>query len=760
MRSAPDERRIVTVLFADLVGFTGLSESLDPEQVKGLVDAAFQRLVGDVVAFGGRVDKIIGDAIVALFGAPVAHEDDPERAVRAAMRMQETLRAFADEHAESLRMRVGVNTGEVLVGALRAGGDYTAMGDVVNTASRLQAAADPGSILVGELTFRSTEEVIAYQSRGALYLRGREAPVNVWEPTGTLVAPGTRPWLMRAPLIGRDREVALIHAAARHSMDRRRGQLILLLGEAGVGKSRLALEICEQLQEERSVRVFSGRCVPYGEANLWWPLAETLREGCGIELDDPVEVIREKVTRTCESIVDPTVDGGYVPDVVAGLLHILGVDGSLSGLEPSRVRAEATESLIVFLKASVRMGPIVVRLADLQWADESILGMVDELSERLSPLPLVVIGTARRSLLRRWTPKMGRFNAQILNVEPLAGSDAEALLSEITFGRALPSGLAEKVLERSGGNPLFLAELVHYIEKQSLESAETVDLPDSLRGLVGSRIDALSPEQTEVIEDASVWGPLGSFRVLQNLAASRASADEVAGVIRSLADAEIFFVESTGGREEWSFRSDVLREVAYERLTKGDRLDRHRRIGEFLESALSGRFADDAVVDMLARHFGEASELARSLSVVALRDGLDEKAVHWLAEAAHRAELAANWSQAIRLYTRMIEVAEFHPAEPTYRQLDFESRLSRSRAYMEEWDLDGALEELAVTRRVAKTLGDTALAWVQVVKAEVDRRRGNFDTARRSAESARRDFEAADELAEEPRHLGSSACWP
>src|SRR5690349_4198189 len=180
MRARSDERRVVTVLFADLVGFTTWSETLDPEQVKRLVDHAFERLVRDVTAFGGRVDKIVGDAIVALFGAPVAHEDDAERAVRAALRMQETLATYATESGAGIRMRIGVNTGEVLVGALRAGGDYTAMGDVVNTASRLQTLAEPGEVLVGEATQLATHAVISYESRGALVPRGREHPINVW----------------------------------------------------------------------------------------------------------------------------------------------------------------------------------------------------------------------------------------------------------------------------------------------------------------------------------------------------------------------------------------------------------------------------------------------------------------------------------------------------------------------------------------------------------------------------------------------------
>ena len=241
-RTHADERRVVTVVFADIVGFTTLSENLDPERVKRLVDVAFERLVHDVHDFGGRVDKIVGDAIVALFGAPVAHEDDAERAVRAALRMQETLAEYATESSIGIRMRIGVNTGEVLVGALRAGGDYTAMGDVVNTASRLETSANPGEVLVGAATYQATREVIGYESRGSLIVRGREAAVDVWAATEALVPPGYRPRRI-TPLVGRDTELTVLRNLVELSIAHDRGQMVLLLGEAGVGKTRLANEI-------------------------------------------------------------------------------------------------------------------------------------------------------------------------------------------------------------------------------------------------------------------------------------------------------------------------------------------------------------------------------------------------------------------------------------------------------------------------------------------------------------------------------------
>ena len=256
-----EERRVVTVLFADIVGYTAWSERADPESVKHGVEELFEVLARDVVAFGGRVDKIVGDAIIALFGAPVAHEDDAERAVRAGLQMQETLRRHRERSAtpddDALEMRIGINTGEVLVGALKAGGDYTAMGDVMNTASRLQAMASPGTVLVGETTFAATETVIRYNKRGRSGIRGRSESVATWEAVVPLGAPGSRAaW--KAPLVGRSVELRALREVADASLLRRRAQVIIITGDAGVGKSRVAWELAGQVVTGRTMASFVG----------------------------------------------------------------------------------------------------------------------------------------------------------------------------------------------------------------------------------------------------------------------------------------------------------------------------------------------------------------------------------------------------------------------------------------------------------------------------------------------------------------------
>ena len=410
-----DERRVATVVFADLVGFTSLSESADPEQIKNLVDACFELLVRDVTSFGGRVDKIVGDAIIALFGAPVAHEDDAERAVRAALRMQETLAAYrAEVDAEvPVQVRIGVNTGEVLVGALRAGGDYTAMGDVVNTAQRLQVAALPGGVVVGPSTYAATREVVAYRSLGPVEVKGRDEPVEAWVAIEALLPPGHRPRRSQTPFVGRDTELGVLGHAIDSTVERQRSHFVLLIGEAGVGKSRLAEETAAVARRRHGAAVFEGRCVPYGEANVWWPIAEALRQACEIASDDPLPVATQlSIDAVSAALAEPTTSP-EVRRVADGLLYLMGFEVPLREIDPQRAREEATRAVLTFIEGSARTTPVVLVLSDLHWADTLVLDMLAALTDRLSRHRFALIATARQSLTERWArahrpPQHGR----------------------------------------------------------------------------------------------------------------------------------------------------------------------------------------------------------------------------------------------------------------------------------------------------------------------------------------------------------------
>jgi len=360
LQARGDERRIVTVLFADLVGFTTLSESRDPEQVKNLVDRCFERLAGDVTAFGGRVDKVIGDALVALFGAPIAHEDDAERAVRTAFQMQQTVAVYAEECGIDLRLRVGVNTGEVLVGALRAGGDYTAMGDVVNVASRLQTLASAGHVVVGPETHAATRDVVAYEALGAVQAKGREEAVPAWVALEAMAPPGSRPRRAKAPLIGRDDEMGMLRHTLSTAVTRSRAHVVLLLGEAGIGKSRLAEEMATIAVDDHGATLLEGRCVPYGEANVWWPVAEALRQVCEIEPDDQADVALSKCRTTVIEITGLAADDPEVARLASGLLHLMGHQGALQEIDPTRAPAEARRSVQAVIQGLASRRPLLI----------------------------------------------------------------------------------------------------------------------------------------------------------------------------------------------------------------------------------------------------------------------------------------------------------------------------------------------------------------------------------------------------------------
>jgi class 3 adenylate cyclase/predicted ATPase len=649
LRLRGDERRVVTVLFADLVGFTSLSETRDPEQVKNLVDGCFEHLVADIDAFGGRVDKIIGDAIVALFGAPVAHEDDAERAVRAALRMQATLaRVTADLDVE-IRMRIGVNTGEVLVGALRSGGDYTAMGDVVNTANRLQTAAAPGTVLVGPATYAATSRVVSYEELAPIAAKGREELVPAWEAIDAVLPPGYRPERNRTALIGRDSELGLLRHAIETSVRNERASLLLVLGEAGVGKSRLAEELSSVAKCEHDALVLEGRCVPYGEANVWWPVADALRYGCGIRSSDPAEHALALADEAVRGALGPSAGAAERDRVLQGLLFLMGYESELRRLDATRAREEATSAVVTFAERYSLQRPVVVVLSDLHWADDVVLELVDTLLERLCPRRFVVLATARRAIEERWRPAHGRHNQVTLTLDALSTEAATELLRELA-GVDLDEALAKELLERSGGNPFFLEELVTLLGEAGVVGGTTEgrELPDTLRGLVAARLDGLAPDERKVLDDCAVLGRRGSYTSIEVMARKHLGIEDVRPVLESLEAKELLVLSGTGKAEKWTFRSDVVREVAYSTLTKSDRARSHAGIASYMEQHDE---AQPDAVDRIAFHYVRAAELMADLGTADQEaEAVRGKAMEWLGRAAQRADQGELWMVAERLY--------------------------------------------------------------------------------------------------------------
>jgi len=736
LRVRGDERRVVTVLFGDIVGFTGLSETRDPEQVKNLVDDCFQRLVADIEAHGGRVDKIVGDAIVALFGAPVAHEDDAERAVRAALAMQRTLAECGEDLPVAVRMRIGVNTGEVLVGALRAGGDYTAMGDVVNTASRLQAAAAPDEVLVGPATYAATRRAIDYEALPPMRVRGRAEPVAVWRAVGVRTRPGQRSDRHRVPLVGRDAELGLLRHAVAAVDERARAALVLLLGEAGVGKSRLAEELADELGRSGSALVLEGRCVPYGEANVWWPIADALRHAFGSAADDPPERTRELARWAVAGVLgdpDPAGEAGALgpegEQVLDGLLHLMGEPSALRDLDAAPALERALDALVAYLGRSAEDRLVVLVLSDLHWADDKVLEALDAVLERLTHRRVAVVATARPEIEARWHPPHGRHNLVVVTLDPLAPDAAARLVAELAGGR-VGDGLVRQLLERGGGNPFFLEELVTLLGDAGVAhddgTGAAVELPDTLRSLVAARLDGLSHDERRVLDDCAVLGRRGAVSAVQVMVHKHLGIDDVRPVLESLAAKDLLVLTGSGPGERWAFRSDVVREVAYATLTKADRARSHQSIAAYLEEHVD--LDRDAAVDRITHHYVEAAVLARELGALpGVRPDLEDRALEWVQRAAQRAQRADLHEVAERLFGDGLRILGGRSG-PLHRRL----RMGRARSLGHLRDLVPARADACAAvedARQAGPGGEADLAEALVVLADVAHKEADWPTA-------------------------------
>lgn len=734
-----DQRRVATVLFADLVGFTALSESLDPEQVKALVDRCFERLAGDIEAFGGRVDKVVGDAIVALFGAPVAHEDDAERAVRAGLRMQETIAALAAEGGHPVRMRVGVNTGEVLVGAVRAGREYTAMGDVVNTASRLQEAAEPGTVLVGPETRAAARDAFEYDDVDPVVARGKRLPVEASVAVRAVAPPGQRLRRHRAPMVGRETELSLLVALTDTAIDRSRAALLVVHGEAGMGKSRLASETATHARDHFDALVLEGRCVPYGEANVWWPVAEAIRNAAGLTATSTPE---ETDAALREAAALALADSGRIDEldrVVAGLHHLLGFDGALRGIDANRARDEAIRSVVALAEGFSQRRPVFVVLSDLHWADQEVLDLVDTLLVRLARRPFVLLATARRALRERWTPSPAAANSVVLHLDPLDDEASERLLRHLTDGTLHPA-MAAMLVERAGGNPFYLEELVSLVSEagvrtlDGLLASEAGELPSTLRGLVAARLDALSPGDRLVLDDAAVLGRRNRTDALVTMAEVKRGVDaETARAhLESLAAREFLVFEG----DDYAFRSEVIREVAYSTLTKADRARSHAGIAKWIEQHED--VEREHIVDQIANHWAAAAELVLEIGAVSdVPDDVAARAVEWLRRASLRAEADVHPATVEKLTTRALGLmSDEHPDRHELLRLRARSRVDRYELVAALDDVDAALATVVEDERARGEL--------LLVRGDALHHRGSFAEALDALSAAKAHFTAAD----------------
>jgi len=627
----PEERRQVTVLFADLSGYTAVAETLDPEAVKALVDRCLHRLGQEVERYGGTVDKYIGDNVMALFGAPVAHEDDAERAVRAALGMQDAMAEINTDlqasHGVTFALRVGLNTGEVLAGAVGGSAGYTVTGDTVNVASRLQSAGRHGTVTVGERTFRATSGAIAYEELEPLTLKGKAEPVPAWEAKGLLARQPARRSVSSAesPLVGRDSELELLGSLFGQVTREGRPQLVTIFGEAGVGKTRLMTEFEMSLSlRDESPTIRQGRCLPYGSAIAYWALGEVIRGEAGIIDADSSEVVWQKLSGFVETLGAET-SGGFKPEegadrTAALIARMLGMEPPEDAdhahrEDPQRMREAFFSAVRWGIEAMARREPLVLAFEDIHWADDGMLDLIEFLAQWVRG-PLLIVCLARDELLeRRPSWGGGRRAATSLFLEPLTGVEARRLAEALLPPERHSEDAIALVADRSGGNPLFVEEMVHLVHQGSRGTGDA-GLPDTVQAVLAARLDSLDRFERRLVQHASVVGR--TFWEGWLAAGAREEGGDLQGALASLQQKEIV-VPGDGagarlaGEREYAFRHVLIRDVAYGMLPKAVRSRKHFEVGAYVEEQAGDR--TDEVVGLIAEHYGRAAQIGSEAGI-------------------------------------------------------------------------------------------------------------------------------------------------
>ncbi|HUF00849.1 MAG TPA: AAA family ATPase [Gaiellaceae bacterium] len=632
---------MVTVLFADLVGFTSRSERLDPEDVRAMLGPYWLRLRSELERFGGTVEKFIGDAVVALFGAPVAHEDDPERAVRAALAIRDWV---ADE--SELNVRIGVNTGEVLVSlsARPSEGEGMASGDVVNTAARLQSAAPVDGILVGEQTYRATERMIEYRDHEPVQAKGKAEPVQVWEAVqarsrfGVDLAP-----VAAAPLVGRDEELELLVAAFHRAADDQISQLVTVVGVPGIGKSRLLGELFNTIDAgDRLVRWRQGRSLPYGEGVSYWALGEMVKAEAGILETDPPEDTARKLREAVDRVASDSTEAAWLATLLRPLVGLAADE--VSGDR----RGEAFAAWRRFFETLGEDRPLVLLFEDMHWADDGLLDFVDHLVDWLTDVPVLVVGTARPELLARrpaWAG--GKLNATTISLAPLSDAETARLVHRLLERSVLAADVQAALLERAGGNPLYAEEFVRMVADGGNEDLE---LPGSVQGIIAARLDSLDAADKELLQDAAVVGKVFWPGALTIGERDRLDVEQRLATLERRELVRRSRRSSVAGESEYAFRHILVRDVAYGSIPRAARADRHRRAAEWIESL--GRPEDQS--DLLAHHYLAALELSRAAGIDA--GVLEETAAIALLRAGERAVGLNAFKSAARFFEEALQL--------------------------------------------------------------------------------------------------------
>lgn len=631
------ERKVVSVLFCDLVGSTAAAEGADPEDVRARLAGLHRMLARILEGHGGTVEKFAGDAVLAVFGAPVAHEDDTERAIRAGLAiLDEAARINARDASAGLHLRVGVNTGETVVdhSADPARGVAFVFGDVVNTAARIQASADVDGIAVGESAFHATERVFDFEAREPFMAKGKRELIPTWRVLRARSRLGVD--IIRdlsTPLIGRDDDVRLLRGAFEKSVRDRVAQLITVVGEPGVGKSRLVAELLAHVEERPDLVAWrQGRCLPYGEGITYWALGEIVKAHAGIDESDDAEVAAAKLRDTVRAV-------GDADAVIDRLLPLIGIDSGVAA-----AREESFRAWLTYIESFASTGPLVLVFEDVHWADDSLLAFIEHLAEWVQDVPVLIVCTARPELLAEhpsWGA--GSVSGTTLRLSRLSQEQTAELVAALLDGIELPHVTRLAILERAGGNPLYAEEFVRMlrdrgllVEGAILGEGSDVPLPQGVHALIAARLDVTTPLQKELLLAASVVGKVFSPEAIAGLLAR--SVGDLEADLHALTRKEFIRPQRRTigeGGFDYSFWHVLIRDVAYASLPRAHRASLHAALVGWTERTASDRLEDAA--EILAYHAEEARQLAVALGDADLASEMSESARRWHLLAGERA---------------------------------------------------------------------------------------------------------------------------
>jgi class 3 adenylate cyclase/tetratricopeptide (TPR) repeat protein len=721
-----EERKVITAVFVDLVGSTARSERLDPEDVKALVAPYHAQVRAELERHGGTFEKFSGDAVLALFGTPKAHEDDPERAIRAGLAVRSAIADLnaADEWLD-LHIRIGIHTGEALVmlGARPGEGEWSAAGDVLNTAARIQSAAPTDGILVGQQTYAAANDLFDFREAEPLQAKGKSEPVAVWEVIGARDGAAARP-VVDIPLVGREVELEELLSFCDAVLQERYVGIATILGSPGIGKTRLLLELVRRLEDRCDVHW--GRCLSYGEGITYWPVEEIIKDAAGILHDDDADATGAKLAALLETL--GTSDPDQLRTIAAAVSNLVGVAttprGTYSAAEIGQ--AELHWGLRRLLELRAERRPTVVVVEDLHWAEPTLLELLTFVGESSAEVPLIVLGTARPEAAETPTPIfITAGSRRVLELDALSGEDSVALVAEL-----VPAGLqvpVDRLLEVAGGNPLFLEETVRMLADVGASAeGEELPVPSNLQALIASRLDRLGPSEKRLAQNASVIGTSFWLGAIASMNGIEGDLDEALAELARRDLVRPGDASRMAGEREYVFKHALIRDVSYGQLPKGRRAVLHRRFADWV-IALPGR--EEELSEIVGYHLEQACLTARTVARPPEPPPV-EGAVAALMRAAAKAERREGFREAERFYARALELVE--DAESR-----LELRLKRCRSLTSLGELRPARDDLLelAEETLAADLRDLRCETL-IALANIDYKQGRASDARRHLEEA------------------------